>query len=143
MLLADAATNIREICGKRGSSGVLEPLDPEVLDDRVRKQLAAHILDIGIASAVGKIELDELTGTNVVDARKAEPFESVVDGLALRVEDAGLQGNEDARFHLFACRLDGAEALWRGALGRASFGADKRRAGKPLNAPAARNDRRV
>ena len=121
MLLADAATNIREICGKRGSLGVLEPLDPEVLDDRVRKQLAAHILDIEIASAVGKIELDELTGTNVVDARKAEPFESVVDGLALWVEDAGLQGNEDARFHLFACRLNGAEGAMARPAGRGKF----------------------
>jgi hypothetical protein len=36
---------------------------------------------------------------DVVHAGKAEAFERMMDGLALGVEDAGLQGDEDARFH--------------------------------------------
>ena len=55
--------------------------------------------------AVGEVELDQLARADVVDAGKAEPFERVVDRLALRVEDAGLQGDEHARFHGFRLSL--------------------------------------
>ena len=49
-----------------------------------------HISSIScIARAVGEVELDQLAGADVVDARKAEAFERMVDRLALRVEDAG------------------------------------------------------
>src|SRR5206468_10028712 len=47
----------REICGNRGTSGVFEPLDPKILDDRVGEELAAHVLDLGICGAVGQVEL--------------------------------------------------------------------------------------
>ena len=75
------------------------PLDPEILDHRVGEQLAAHRLDVGVAGAVGKVELDQLAGADVLDAAEAEAFERMVDRLALRVEHAGLQGDEHARFH--------------------------------------------
>ena len=52
-----------------------------------------------VAGAVGEVELDQFAGADIVDAGKAEPFERVVDGLALRVEDSVLEGDEDARFH--------------------------------------------
>ena len=77
----------------------LQPLDPEILDHRVGEQLAAHLLDVAVAGAVGQVELDQLAGADVIDAGKAEPLERMVDGLALRIEHAGLQGDEDARFH--------------------------------------------
>src|SRR6185503_8285202 len=80
-------------------SGVFEPLDPEILDDRVGEQFPAHFLDIGIARAVGQVQFDELAGANVVHARKAQALQRVMDRLALRVEDAGLESDEDARFH--------------------------------------------
>ncbi len=79
------------------------PLDAEILDDRVGEQLAAHRLDVRIGRAVGELELDQLAGPDVLNARKAEPFERMMDGLALRVEDAGLQSDEDARFHGCLC----------------------------------------
>src|SRR6185437_5324524 len=89
----------QKICGKRGSSGVLEPLDPEILDHRVGEQLAAHVLDLGIFGAVGKIELDQLARPHVVDSGKAQALQRMVDGLALRIEDAGFEGDEDSRFN--------------------------------------------
>src|SRR4051812_23624904 len=76
---------IREICGKSGSSRVLEALDPEILNDRVGEQFSAHVLDVKILGAIGKVELDQFAGADVVHARKAETFERVVDGFALRV----------------------------------------------------------
>src|SRR6185437_5576762 len=89
----------QKICGKRGSSGVLKPLDPEILDHRVREQLSAHVLDLGILRALGQVELDQLARADVVDARKSQPLQRMVDGLALGVEDSGLEGDEDSRFH--------------------------------------------
>src|SRR6185437_9622495 len=94
-----ASVHTGKICGKRGSSGVLQTLDPEILDHRVGEQLAAHVLDVRIARRVGKIELDELARPHIVDARKPQPLQRMVDGLALRVEDTGLEGDEDSRFH--------------------------------------------
>src|SRR5947208_1752066 len=85
---------------------VLQPLNPEVLDHRVGEQFPAHVLDVGIARAIGKVELDQFAGADIVHARKAEPLERVMDGLALRVENAGLEGDEHARFHRFACRME-------------------------------------
>ena len=57
--------------------------------------------------------------------REAEPFERVMDRLALRVEHAGLEGDEDARFHgsprcfaglFLPMRAPMAVGLWRGKL---------------------------
>src|SRR5215210_8669660 len=102
----------REICGNRGISGVLQALDAEILDHCVREQFAAHLLDVAIAGAVGEVELDQLAGADVIDPAKAEPFERVVDGLALRVEYAGLEGDEDSRFHGIRLRNGSSAPLW-------------------------------
>ena len=45
--------------------------------------------------AVGEVELDQLAGADVVDAGKAEPLEGMMDRLALRIGDSGLQGDEN------------------------------------------------
>src|SRR6476646_7688378 len=92
---------IREICGNHGSSGVFEALDPEILDDRIGQELAAHVLDGGILRPIGKVELDQLARADVVDAGKAQSLERMVDRLALRVEHSGFEGDEDSRFHEF------------------------------------------
>ena len=42
---------------------------------------------------------DQLARANVVHSRKSQPIQRVVDGLALRIEDPWLQGDENARFH--------------------------------------------
>ena len=76
----------------RALHAVVQPLDPEILDHRVGEQLAAHVLDLRVAGAVGKVELDQLAGAHVVDAREAKAFERVVDRLALRIEHAVLRG---------------------------------------------------
>jgi hypothetical protein len=80
-------------------SRILEALDPEILDDRIGKQLAAHVLDVGFLGSIGEVELDQFAGADVVHARKAETLERVVDRLALGVEDSGLESDENARFH--------------------------------------------
>jgi hypothetical protein len=44
-----------------------------------------------------------------------------MDRFALRIEDAGLQGDEHARFHCFACQVASEPALWPRAIPAASF----------------------
>src|SRR6185437_14313851 len=68
-----------KICGKFGRSRVLQPLDPEILDHRVREQLAAHVLDFGIFRRVGQVELDQLARADVVDAGKPKSLQRMVD----------------------------------------------------------------
>ena len=82
--------------------------DAEILDHRVRKQFAAHVFDVGIAGALGQIELDQLAGADIVDPAKPEALQRMMDGFALRIEDPGLQGDEHARFHCFACQVASA-----------------------------------
>jgi hypothetical protein len=83
----------------RGLHFLLHPLDPEILDDVVGEQFAAHAFKVGIGGPIVHVQLDQLSGANVVDARKAEPLERVVNGLSLRVENAGFESDEDAGFH--------------------------------------------
>jgi len=58
-----------------------------------------HFLDRAVRRAVGQVELDQLARANVVDAVEPQPFQRMVDRLPLRVEDPGLQSDENARFH--------------------------------------------
>src|SRR5690242_14961022 len=102
-------------------SGVFELLDPEILDHRIRQQLAAHVLDLGIAGAVGKVELDQLACAHVVHARKTQPLESMMDRLALGVEHTVLESNEDARFHRSRLAVPAARPLWSRSEKGASF----------------------
>ena len=56
-----------------------------------------------VAGAVGEVELDQLAGADIVDAGKAEPFERMVDRLALRVEHTGLKVMNTRAFMVSAC----------------------------------------
>src|SRR5205085_1447942 len=103
-------------------------LDPEILDHRVGEELPAHRLDILVRDALGEVELDELAGADVVDAREAEAFQRMVDRLALRVEDAVLQRDIDSGFHgCSGCWL-GLAAIWpQGRAGTSGCGGGRAR----------------
>ena len=82
------------------SSGKLDDL--VVLDHGVGEELLAHLGEAGAGGAfvgLGEVELDDLAHADALDAAEAEAAERVADGLALRVEDAALQGDVDARLH--------------------------------------------
>src|SRR5690606_23140446 len=75
-----------------------------VLDHRVGQQLAAHLLRrrLGLCRvALREIELDILALPDVPDAGEAQHFQRMVDGLALRVENAVLQRDMYFRLHRF------------------------------------------
>jgi hypothetical protein len=74
-------------------------LDAEILDHRIRQQLAAHRLDLRLADAGIEVELDQLAGAHLVDAGKAEALQRMVDRLSLRVENPLLQGDVDSGLH--------------------------------------------
>src|SRR5258706_16459489 len=77
-------------------------LDAIILDHRVGEQLLGRLLEGGFGFClVGARDLDveHLALTHAGDAADAERFERALDRLALRIEDAGLEGDGDARFH--------------------------------------------
>ena len=78
-------------------------LDPSVSDEDV----------------VVELEFDQLPRTDIVDAGKAEALQRMMDGLALRIEDAVLEGDEDADLHGAAASFRG-EAFSRCARKKAS-----------------------
>ena len=76
-------------------------IDAEILDYGVGQQLPAHGLDLGFGLGgvgFGQLKLDELALADVGDAAEAERLKRVLDGLALRVEDALLEGDVDLGF---------------------------------------------
>src|SRR5215218_7402799 len=77
-------------------------LDAIVLDHRVGEEPLAGVLQRALGLAlVGGIELDveDLALAHAGDALDAERPQGSLDRLPLRVEDAGFQGDGDARFH--------------------------------------------
>src|SRR3546814_7391645 len=73
--------------------------DAVVFDDGVGEQLRAHRIEIGVADVVGNLELDEAPRADIVDPGKAQPFERMMDRLALRVENPRLERHIDIHFH--------------------------------------------
>ena len=77
---------------KRGETDNLgggHGFDRIVLDDRVGEQLFAHRLDLFTGAGrigFGKVELDQLALTHLVDPAKAECRQRIADCFALRVE---------------------------------------------------------
>src|SRR3954454_12026718 len=70
--------------------------DLVVLHQRVRQELLAEL-----AEAVGVVglELDESPDPHLAHALEAERGQGSLDGLALRIEDALLGADQDARLH--------------------------------------------
>ncbi|PAV68036.1 hypothetical protein WR25_14125 [Diploscapter pachys] len=62
-------------------------------------QLAAHAVDRFVGRRIGDFEFEHLAGAHVLDASEAERPEGMMDGAALRIENAGLEGHENAEFH--------------------------------------------
>src|ERR1700750_2396263 len=77
-------------------------LDAVILDHRVGEQLLGRRLEgrlgFGLVGA-GELDVEHLALAHTGDAADAERFERALDRLALRIEDAGLEGDGDARFH--------------------------------------------
>ncbi|CCG40218.1 hypothetical protein PHAMO_190027 [Magnetospirillum molischianum DSM 120] len=100
---------------------LVRQIDSVILDHCVGEQAAAHGLDrFAGFGGIGfiDVEFDQLALADVVDAEKAERGQRVLDGLALGIEDTGLEGYEDFGFHVWVIRLleqGGKEG--RGAIG--------------------------
>src|SRR3546814_8564454 len=74
-------------------------LDAVVFDHRVGEQLGAHRVEIGLAGAVGDVELDEAPRAHVRHAAEPQPLERMMDRLALRVEHPRLERHIDIHCH--------------------------------------------
>ncbi len=86
-----------------GSVALIHDLDPVFLDDRVGQDLMSDGLDLFVSflagDAIGNGNVEDLALAHIGDGAMAEPAECGADRLALRVEDRGFEGNEDASFH--------------------------------------------
>src|SRR5258707_14991115 len=77
-------------------------LDAIMLDRRAGEQLLGRVLEGGFGAALVRardLDVEHLALAHAGDAADAERFERALDRLALRIEDAGLEGDGDARFH--------------------------------------------
>src|SRR3546814_19211172 len=74
--------------------------DAVIFNDGVGEQFLAHGFYVGIAGPVCKVQFDELASANVIYATKAKPFQRMVDGLSLRVQDAAFPCHANAGFHI-------------------------------------------
>ena len=73
-----------------------------LLDHRIGEQLFAHRLEVcfgTIGVAARQLQVDDLALAHLAHRVKAQAIQGMADGLALRVENTILEGNEDARFH--------------------------------------------
>src|SRR5262245_57968482 len=74
-----------------------------ILDHSVREQFLGRLPERRLgAGAIAAVELDveHLALAHAGDAADAERFQRALDGLALRVEDARLERDGDARLHV-------------------------------------------
>ena len=63
----------------------------DLLDHHVGEQLAAHLVQIIVASAVCDVEFDELSCPDVIHARESQRFQLMMNSTTLRVEHTGLE----------------------------------------------------
>ena len=68
------------------------PLDFIILDQGVRQQLLAHLIEL---RRVLHLELDQAAHMHARDALEAQGRQRPLDGLALRVEDPRLRPDQD------------------------------------------------
>src|SRR3546814_4573969 len=71
-----------------------------MFNDGVGGPFLANGFYVGIAGPGCKVQFDELASANVIYATKAKPFQRMVDGLSLLVQDAAFQCHENAGFHI-------------------------------------------
>src|SRR4029078_5460101 len=73
-----------------------------ILDDGVGEQLLAHALHLRAGTCrilLRHLDLDIFAFAHALNPTKAKGMQRTLDGLALRIEHAGFQGDGDARFH--------------------------------------------
>jgi len=68
-------------------------------DNRVCEQLLTHRIDVGVAGCARYIEFDRFALANIVDAGEPQSFEGVMNSLALWVEDAGFESDDNTDLH--------------------------------------------
>src|SRR3982750_4265264 len=82
---------------------LVHEFDAKFFDDRVRQNVAGDgvnfLLRLVARDTLGEPQFEELALPNVRDIRVTEPVESGANGLTLRVEDGGLQHDENTSFH--------------------------------------------
>ncbi|CDX17475.1 hypothetical protein MPL3356_240040 [Mesorhizobium plurifarium] len=89
-------------CASATTSGYSNTI---VLNHRVRQKLVAHGLQVGFGLGLvgsGELDVEHLALAHLADAVEAQPRERVLDRLALRVEDAVLEGDGDTGFHRYS-----------------------------------------
>ena len=72
------------------------------LNHRIGEQLFAHRLELGFGlfgAASRQFQIDHLALAHFAHGLKAKTIKGMADGLALWIQNAIFQGNEDARFH--------------------------------------------
>src|SRR5258705_1579580 len=77
-------------------------VDRVILDHGIGQELLAHGVEIGLGlAAVGflELDLDIFALADILDAGKAHDPQRMLDGASLRVENAGFEGDMDARLH--------------------------------------------
>src|SRR5262249_56221299 len=78
-----------------------------ILDQRVGEELVGRLVERGVRRfAIGRFDLDveDFALPHARHARDAERFERAFDRLALRIENAGFEGNRDAGLHRLSCK---------------------------------------
>ena len=79
-------------------------LHAKIFNNRVRQNVVRQLLSIGtrVLSAARSVDgnLEILSLPNVADTVKAQQFDGVFDGFALRIEHAGLQSYVNFGFHM-------------------------------------------
>ena len=82
---------------------LVQNLDPVFLDDRVGEDLVGDGLDLFVgflaSDAIRNRDVENFALAHIGDGAMAEAAEGGADRLALRVEDRGFEGNENASFH--------------------------------------------
>src|SRR5262249_20459643 len=91
-------------CGSaRGK--VVHGFDREILQDRVRQELAAHLADAGaraLRRRLVQVDVDDLAHAQIVELGESEAGQRALHRRALDIHDARLEPHEDARSHAAA-----------------------------------------
>mgnify|MGYP001810886360 CR=1 FL=1 len=88
--------------GLNQAASLARDFDAVAFDHGVGEQLFAHLFDLRFGGgAVGafKLDLDALDDARILHAAKAQILQRAGNGLALHVQNAGLQADSYDRFH--------------------------------------------
>src|SRR5580692_2068615 len=86
----------------RGEGKLTQNFNPVILDHGVGEKFVGGVFQRRLCLRLvraSELDVEDLALTDAGDAIDAERFQRAFDGLALRVENAGLEGDGNARFH--------------------------------------------